>query len=56
MELVFNYMDFGGAEFVKLYSYFAAFGLVLAFVGAVDAILVPKIRKIDMTSSLKSVE
>ncbi len=53
---IFGYMDFGSVKDVNWYSYLAAALIVIALILIVDIIMHFKIKKIDMTSSLKTVE
>lgn len=56
IAFVFNYLDFGRIADVQWTSYVGAGVIVMAFICIVDILLASKIRKIDMTTSLKSVE
>lgn len=56
MAFVFSYLDFGSVFDVKIWSYFFAPLLVVVVVGIVDWMLYYKIKKINMTDSLKTVE
>lgn len=56
LYFVFAYMDFGTMSVVQWQSYLYSVLLVVVFVALVDLLLARKIRKIDMNSSLKSVE
>lgn len=53
---VFEYVDFGKLSSVSWYYYLGTGLLVLLFVFIVDLLFLRKIKKIDMTSSLKSVD
>ncbi len=53
---VFSYLGFGGIEDVRWYSYVLSFLFVCIATIAVNLLLFPKIKRIDMNSSLKSVE
>ncbi len=53
---VLAYLDFGSFADVAWWSYLLSAVLVLVFVGIVDLLLMPKIRSVGMTESLKSVE
>lgn len=56
IQFVLTYLEFGSLADVLWWSYILSAALVLVFVGAVDLLLLPKIRSIVMTESLKSVE
>ena len=56
LYFVFAYMDFGTMSVVQWQSYLYSVLLVVVFVALVDLLLARKIQKIDMNSSLKSVE
>ena len=56
IRFVFHYLDIGSLSDVKWYSYVVSYLSVILFVGATDLLLMNKILKIDMTSSLKSNE
>ena len=56
LYFVFAYMDFGSMSVVQWQSYLYSVLLVFLFIILVDLLLIPKIRKIDMNASLKSVE
>ncbi len=56
LYFAFSYLDFGSVADVKWYSYLLAVLFVLLTVAIVDLLLSGKVRKIDMTTSLKSVE
>ncbi len=53
---VFEYIDFGKISSVSWYYYIATILLIIVFVIIVDLMFYRKIKKIDMTSSLKSVD
>lgn len=53
---IFYYLDFSTLSSVNWYSPLLSALLVLVFVAIVDLLLLRKIRAIDMTSSLKSIE
>lgn len=53
---VFSYLGFGGIEDVRWYSYLLSFLFVSVATIIVNLLLFPKIKRIDMNSSLKSVE
>lgn len=53
---VLTYLDFGSMADIKWYSPLLSAALMILFIGVVDLLLAKKIRSIDMTSSLKSVE
>ncbi len=50
------YLEFGSLGDVQWWTYIGSILLVIAFILVVDLLLTPKILKIDMTGSLKSVE
>ena len=56
MAFVFEYLDFGSVYDVKFLSYVFASLLVVVVIGVVDWMLHYKIKKINMTESLKTVE
>lgn len=56
IHFVFTYLEFGALASVKWYSYLASGALVVSFIAIVDLLLLPKLRKLDMTASLKSVD
>ena len=56
LYFIFSYMQFGTMSVVEWFSYVVSALLVLVFVGVVDLLLLPKIKKVDMNASLKSVE
>ncbi len=53
---VFRYLDIGSLSDVNWYSYLISYLSLILFVGATDLLLMKKILKIDMASSLKSNE
>jgi len=53
---VFKYLDFGTVDYVMWYSYVLSFVIIFALVLAINFMLYPKIKKIDMNNSLKSLE
>ncbi len=53
---VFSYLGFGSISDVKWYSYLLSFLIVMFATILVNRLLFPKIKAIDMNSSLKSVE
>lgn len=53
---VFAYLDYGSFADIQWWAYVLSVVAVLVFIGIVDLLLTPKIRGIDMTSSLKSVD
>lgn len=53
---LFEYLDFGSVTMIKWYSYLITAGVTLAFVALVFLLLFPKIKKIDMNDSLKTLE
>ncbi len=54
--LLLKYLEYGSLNDVQWYTYILSGALVVVFVLIVDLLLIPKILKIDMTSSLKSVD
>lgn len=56
VHYVFEYIDFGNISSVSWYYYVATVILIIIFVFVVDLMLYHKIKKVDMTSSLKSVD
>lgn len=53
---VFSYLGFGTISDVNWYSYLLSFFIIMAATILVNRLLFPKIRAIDMNSSLKSIE
>lgn len=53
---VFEYLDFGSVTMIKWYSYLITAGVTLLFVVFVFLLLYPKIKKVDMNDSLKTLE
>lgn len=56
MQIVVIYLEFGSLSDIRWYSYLAPVASVAFFAVLVDLLLLPKILKIDMISSLKSVD
>ena len=56
MEIVVLYLEFGSLADIRWYSYLAPVAVAAFFAVVVDLLLLPKILKIDMISSLKSVD
>lgn len=54
--LVFNYLDFGSVSEVKFTSYIYSILIIIVLSLIINFILFPKIKKIDMNKSLKSLE
>ena len=54
--VLLNYLDFGSISDVRWYTYFLSGALVVLFIVIVDMLLIRKILRIDMTTSLKSVD
>ena len=54
--ILLKYLEFGSLASVQWYTYFISAGLVIAFIIVVEILLIRKIIKIDMLSSLKSVD
>ena len=53
---LFEYLDFGSVTMIKWYSYLITAGVTLLFVAFVFLLLFPKIKKVDMNDSLKTLE
>ena len=53
---VFAYLDYGSLADIKWWSFVLYAAVVLVFIGLVDLLLSHKIRAVDMTSSLKSID
>ncbi len=53
---VFAYLDYGSLADIKWWSFVLSAAVVLVFIGLVDLLLSHKIRAVDMTSSLKSID
>jgi len=51
-----KYIDFGGIEDVRWYTYIASFLIILIATCSVNFILLPRVKKIDMNESLKSID
>ncbi len=56
MQIVIVYLNFGSLGDIEWYSYLIPVLIIGAFSALVDALLLPKIKRIDMISSLKSVD
>ncbi len=56
MRIVVIYLEFGSLSDIKWSSYFWPVLVIASFAVLVDLLLLPKIKKIDMISSLKSVD
>ena len=56
MYLVIQLLDLGSLSDIQWYTYILSIAIILAFVILVDALLSPKIKKVDMSTSLKSVD
>lgn len=56
MEVVVLYLDFGSLGDISWTSYIYSVCIIIAFAIIVSLALLPKIKKIDMVSSLKSVD
>jgi putative ABC transport system permease protein len=56
VAFVFNYLEFGSIEDVRWYSYLITFLLVNAMTVIINFLLYPKIKRIDMNDSLKTLE
>ncbi len=56
MYVVLMLLDFGSLASIAVGTYFLTLALVFAFILVTDALLLRKILKIDMTTSLKSVD
>lgn len=53
---VFEYLDFGSVTMIKWYSYLITACVTFAFVALVFLLLFPKIKKVNMNDSLKTLE
>ena len=56
MDVVFNILEFGGAEYIKWYVWILTAAVSIGSLLLTDLFLYNKIRKTDMNSSLKTVE
>ena len=56
MYLVIQLLDLGSLSDIQWYTYILSIAIILVFVILVDALLSPKIKKVDMSTSLKSVD
>ncbi len=56
MEVVVIYLEFGSIGDIRWYSYLAPVAIMIVFAALVDLLLLPKILRIDMNASLKSVD
>ena len=56
MKIVIYYLNFGSLSDIRWYTYLLPIAVIGLFSLLVDFALIPKIRKIDMISSLKSVD
>lgn len=56
LAFLFDYLAFGSMSGIHWYSYLIAAAVTFVFIGIVDIILMPKIKKIDMNESLKVAE
>lgn len=56
MQIVVIYLEFGSIADIEWYSYLCPIAVILLFAAVVDLLLLPKIKRIDMISSLKSVD
>ena len=56
MEIVVLYLNFGSLADIAWYSYLFPVAIMVFFAALVDLLLLPKIKKIDMISSLKSLD
>ena len=56
MYIVLLLLDFGSVASILVGTYFLTIALVLAFILLTDALLLRKILKVDMSTSLKSVD
>ena len=56
INYVLLFIDFGSISDVSIEAYLLSGLLILAFILIVDLLLIPKIKKIDMTNSLKRIE
>lgn len=53
---VLYYLEFGNLADVRFYSYLSPIIIMIGFIILIDLCLIPKIKKIDMITSLKSVD
>ena len=53
---VFNYLDFGSANDVKFTSYLFTFLIIVGSTIIVNILLYPKVKKVDLNDSLKTME
>ena len=53
---LFGYLDIGIISDVSWWVYIATIGIVLVLVGLIDLLLLHKIKKVDMNTSLKNIE
>lgn len=56
MDFIFEYLKFGGIQYIKWYVWLITAGLSLASLAVADVFLFRKIHKIDMNGSLKVTE
>lgn len=56
LNFLFEFMDFGKIGYVHWYTYLISGAIVILFIGIVDLLLHRKIKNVDMTSSLKTLE
>ena len=56
MYIVIQLLDLGALSDIQWYTYLLSMLIVLVFVILVDALLSPKIQKVDMSTSLKSID
>ncbi len=56
MRVVVYYLEFGSLADIRWYTYLLPIIIIAFFAVAIDFLLLPKIKKIDMVTSLKSVD
>ena len=56
IDLVLRYLGFGKIQDVQWWSYLSTYGIVTISVVATNFLVYPRIKRIDMNASLKSVE
>ncbi len=56
VAFVFDYLEFGSISDVKWYSYLFTFAIIFVMTIVISLLLYPKIRKVDMNESLKTLE
>ena len=56
LDFVLNWLDFGSINYVNWYSYIIPFGIIIILTIIVNFIIYPRIVKIDMNDSLKTID